>query len=399
MAKGSAKKKFGLNDMFPVSDSVTETALSHAFPAVEEAVQSIVQDINRLYGNLPVESIVSNPYQPRKHFDQQKLQELADSLREDGMLEPILVRASSRPGLYEMAAGERRLRAAKLAGWTVVPAEILESCSDAKMKRIALLENIQREQLTPLELAEIYEALLQEKDEDGRPVYTVRSLAEMLKKNKDHVDEHRALLRVPSDVRLLIEEDPDLPVRIIRELGNVANPADRAYLIEEVRARNLKTADVIAILQQRKKQQHTYPWGMNPPTSPSPDVQQTEQTTVAFPPEHHTDLPVSQPSQETVTVIEHERSVTKPPMQKPSSALASVVLERKLHKDQAQLQKTLDRIRSEVPSMNEEERALVRTYIDQWSRLLLQTSEEMVEQPNEAQDRYQRYQEQNHVTE
>jgi ParB family transcriptional regulator, chromosome partitioning protein len=370
MAK--AKKKFGLDDMFPVSDSVTSTALSNAFPEVEEAVQSIVQDIGRTYGNISIESITPNPYQPRKSFDQQKLQELAASLREDGMLEPILVRVSPQSGMYEMAAGERRWRAAKLAGWTAVPAEILEACSDAKMKRIALLENIQREQLTPLELAEIYEALLQERDETEKPIYTVRSLAEMLKKNKDHVDEHRALLRVPQDARKLIEEDPDIPVRVIRELGNVEDQADRAYLIEEVRARNLKTADVIAILQQRRKYQQKPITESRSPESSSSEVRQTEQTPTISLGQEAIQTPTALPNQETTIIVEHERRVSKP-----SSALALVVLERKLHKDQTQLQKTLDRIISEVPAMSSEEKALVRKYVQQWHQLFQQVGEEI----------------------
>jgi ParB/RepB/Spo0J family partition protein len=369
MAKGS-KKKFGLDDMFPVSDVVTSTALSNAFPEVEEAVQSIVGDIGRTYGNIPVESITPNPYQPRKGFDPRKLQELADSLEEDGMLEPILVRVSSQTGIYEIAAGERRWRAAKLAGWTAVPAEILEACSDAKMKRIALLENIQREQLAPLELAEIYEALLLEKDEGGKPVYTVRSLAEMLKKNKDHVDEHRALLRVPPDTRQLIEEDPDIPVRVIRELGNVEDRADRTYLIEEVRARNLKTADVIAILQQRRKYQQRPAGESRPPGSPPSEVTQTGLAEGASPEKEATETPAQ--VQETATVIEHERRISKP-----SSALALVVLERKLHKDQTQLQKVIDRIMSEIPTMSTEERALVRTYVQRWYQLFQQAGEEI----------------------
>src|SRR5579859_3841374 len=271
------------------------------------------------------------------------------------MLQPILVRVSPRqPELYEIAAGERRWRAAKLAGWTHCPAEIMPSCPDARMKRIALLENIQREQLTPLELAEVYDALLRETDASGTPVYTVRSLAETLKKNKDHIDEHRALLRVPADVRQLIEDDPDVPVRVVRELGNVEDVNDRTYLIEEVRARNLKTADIIAILQQRKRFQSMKP-------SPSlhdiseasqaslPQIEQTQALSTELAEEQAaTTLLVPQ----TVTVIEHERSTKKP-----SSSLALVVLERKLHKDQMQLEKSIGRIADELPTLGEEEKA------------------------------------------
>ncbi len=366
------KSAFGLNNVFPVADSVTESALSSAFPDIEEATKAVVEDIGRTYANIPLERIVPNPFQPRKHFDQQKLQELADSLQAEGMLEPIIVRVSpNEPDRYEIAAGERRWRAARLAGWTSCPAEILETCSDGRMKRVALLENIQREQLTPLELAEIYDALLRERDDLGNAVYTVRSLAEALKKNKDHIDEHRALLRVPEDVRQLIEDDPDIPVRVVRELGNVEDTADRVYLIEEVRARNLKTADVLAILGQRKKLlQAASARSVLVPSSAIPASASPTQIAhdEASPTEEMARLrEEADPSSVTKTVVEHERRV-----QKPSPALSLVVLERKLYKDQTQLEKVLARLAEEAASMSDEEKNLVRTYLDQWRERLLQ---------------------------
>jgi ParB/RepB/Spo0J family partition protein len=342
------KKNLALNNMFPMTSADTPTstqeALSKVFPEVEEeALKSVVQDIGRAYRNIPVDKIAPNPFQPRKQIDQPKLQELADSLNEEGMLEPILVRVSaSRDGIYEIAAGERRWRAALLAGWEYCPAEVMDSCPDARMKRIALLENILREPLAPLELAQMYESLMQEIGDDGRPVYTVRSLAAMLKKDKGHVDDHRALLRVPQDVRQLIEDDPDIPVRVIRELGSVGDEADRMYLIEEVRARTLKTADVLAILQQSRKQRHR---------------QHAHQ--------------VEQPARVDAN-MEGEPERTR---KKPTPLLALAVLERKLQKDQAQLKKMLDQIASELPSMSEEEKALVRTHAEQWRDLIQQVVE------------------------
>jgi len=326
--------------MFPVTreevPAATEEALSKAFPEVEEeALKLAVQDIGRAYRNIPVDKIAPNPFQPRKNFDQPKLQELAESLNEEGMLEPLLVRVSpTRDGIYEIAAGERRWRAAQLAGWTHCPAEVMESCPDARMKRMALLENILREPLAPLELAQMYESLMQETGDDGRPVYTVRSLAAMLKKDKGHVDDHRALLRVPQDVRQLIEDDPDIPVRVIRELGSVGDVTDRMYLIEEVRARTLKTADVLAILQQSRKRRRS-----------RPDAHDAEQPA------------------RVDTDIQGEPERTR---KRPTSVLALAVLERKLQKDQAQLKKMLDQITSDLPAMSEEEKALVRTHAEQW---------------------------------
>lgn len=337
------KKHLALNNMFPVTGTdtlpATQEALSRAFPAMEEeALKSVVQDIGRAYRNIPVDQMIPNPFQPRRKFDQLKLQELADSLNEEGMLEPILVRRSpTRDGLYELAAGERRWRAAQLAGWAYCPAEVMESCPDGRMKRIALLENILREPLSPLELAQMYESLMQETDDDGRPVYTVRSLAAMLKKDKGHVDDHRALLRVPQDVRQLIEDDPDIPVRVIRELGSVENATDRAYLMEEVRARNLKTADVLAILQQRRKR------GRRQQASSQEQSAQADTTT---------------------------QGTSARTRDKPSAELAVAVLERKLQKDQAQLKKVLEPIAREFPSMNDEEKALVQTYAEQWCDMI-----------------------------
>jgi len=331
--------------MFPVTreevPAATEEAISKAFPEVEEeALKLVVQDIGRTYKNIPVDKIAPNPFQPRRNFDQSKLQELADSLNEEGMLEPLLVRVSpTRDGIYEIAAGERRWRAAQLAGWAHCPAEVMESCPDARMKRIALLENILREPLAPLELAQMYESLMQETGDDGRPVYTVRSLASMLKKDKGHVDDHRALLRVPQDVRQLIEDDPDIPVRVIRELGGVEDATDRMYLIEEVRARTLKTADVLAILQQSRKQQRR----------------------------QHAPL-MEQPARVDASALGEPERTRK----KPTPVLALAVLERKLQKDQAQLKKMLDQIASDLPAMSEEEKALVHTYAEQWRDLIQQ---------------------------
>jgi hypothetical protein len=180
---------------------------------------------------------------------------------------------------------------------------------------------------------------MQETGDDDRPVYTVRSLAAMLKKDKGHVDDHRALLRVPQDVRQLIEDDPEIPVRVIRELGSVEDAADRAYLVEEVRARNLKTADILAILQQsRKRQRRQHAHLMEQPARVDADMQG-----------------------------EPERT-----RKKPTPMLALAVLERKLQKDQAQLKKMLDQIASDLPSMSEEEKALVHTYAEQWRNLIQQ---------------------------
>jgi ParB/RepB/Spo0J family partition protein len=371
MAKGS-KKNLGLDTMFSLG-STTDTALSQAFQGFPEeaTLKAVVGDIGRTYGNISIEKIVPNPFQPRKKFDQQKLQELADSLSEEGMLEPILVRVSpAQPGMYEIAAGERRWRAAILAEWMHCPAEIMASCPDARMKRIALLENLQREELAPMELALTYEALLHDRDDSGKPTYTVRSLADMLKKDKSHVDDHLALLRVPEDTRQLIEEDPDIPLRVIRELGAVEDLADRAYLIDEVRARNLKTADVIAILQQRKKRQQRSTAHRIAGLASGQTAAQEDRS----PDENTGDLVRTQMEEppETTTVIMHERRVSPP-----SPALAFALLERRLQKGEAQLTKVVEQLLSELPTMGAEERSLVGQYMARWHGRIQQVDDHL----------------------
>ena len=100
---------------------------------------------------IPISEIRSNPYQPRVHFDPLALQELAESIKQHGVLEPIIVKKSIHG--YELVAGERRTKASKIAGKETIPA-IVKDFSDQEMMDIAILENIQREDLSPIELAE-----------------------------------------------------------------------------------------------------------------------------------------------------------------------------------------------------------------------------------------------------
>jgi ParB family chromosome partitioning protein len=102
---------------------------------------------------IPISEIRSNPYQPRIHFDDDALQELADSIKEIGVLEPIIVKKSIKG--YELVAGERRTKASVLAGRQTIPA-IIKDFTDQEMMEIAILENIQREDLSPIEEAQAY---------------------------------------------------------------------------------------------------------------------------------------------------------------------------------------------------------------------------------------------------
>lgn len=111
-------------------------------------------DVARNVRELRLESIAPNPFQPRTHFDEDSLKELADSIRENGVLQPVLVRRRG-PERYEIIVGERRLRASRMAGLTTIPA-IVRECSDRDMLLVALVENVQREDVNPVEQAQAY---------------------------------------------------------------------------------------------------------------------------------------------------------------------------------------------------------------------------------------------------
>nr|WP_302104410.1 ParB/RepB/Spo0J family partition protein [Polycladomyces sp. WAk] len=141
---------------------------------------------------VPLEELRPNPYQPRKHFDPEALQELVSSIKEHGIVQPIVVRKSIRG--YEIVAGERRFRAAKEAGLSKVPVVVREF-SDDRMMEIALIENLQREDLNPLEVAMAYQKLMTHFS------LTQEELAARVGKSRPHVTNFLRLLQLPPEIQ------------------------------------------------------------------------------------------------------------------------------------------------------------------------------------------------------
>lgn len=146
---------------------------------------------------IPVASIRPNPYQPRKVFDQAALEELAQSIKEHGVFTPILVKESIHG--YELIAGERRLRASRLAGAYDIPAIVVDF-DDKQMMEISLLENIQREDLNVIEEAKAYEQL------QHTFKYTQEQLASRVGKSREHITNLLRLLRLPDGVQQMAVE-------------------------------------------------------------------------------------------------------------------------------------------------------------------------------------------------
>ncbi len=139
-----------------------------------------------------------NPYQPRRHFDEDALNELAASINISGVLQPIILRESSVKG-YEIIAGERRFRASKIAGKDKIPA-IVRELNEEVMMQVAILENLQREDLTSLEEAEAYNMMM------DKLSMTQEMVAEKLGKSRSYIANHLRLLSLPEEVKQLVQE-------------------------------------------------------------------------------------------------------------------------------------------------------------------------------------------------
>ncbi|MCI8498523.1 MAG: ParB/RepB/Spo0J family partition protein [Bacilli bacterium] len=155
---------------------------------IESATEKDIQ-------NIPISEIRSNPFQPRIYFDEEKLQELADSIKEHGLFQPIIVKKSIKG--YELVAGERRTKAAKLAGYTEIPA-IVKEYTDQEMMEIALLENIQREDLNPIEEAEAYDKIIK------NTYCTQEELAKRVSKSRSYITNVLGLVNLPEEVKRLV---------------------------------------------------------------------------------------------------------------------------------------------------------------------------------------------------
>lgn len=156
------------------------------------ALISAVDDGSEKITELAVDRITANPYQPRKVFDQEALEELANSIKEHGVIQPIIVKEHIRG--YYVIAGERRLRASKIAGLTHIPA-IIKDMDDGQMQEIAIIENLQREDLNAMEIAEAYQKLIDDRS------YTQDQIAKRVGKSRPQVANYLRLNQLPFTIK------------------------------------------------------------------------------------------------------------------------------------------------------------------------------------------------------
>lgn len=174
---------------------------------------------------VPLDRIESNPEQPRLAFNQETLDELAASIREHGVLQPILVRPRG-PNRYQLIAGERRWRASKIAGVETIPA-LIEDIDDDTALEISIIENLQREDISPLDEAAMYDRMLREHG------YSIRKLAEKLGKDKGYLENRLRLADAPVEIRELVSLRKDT-LSHAYELMKVEDPKKRRRLAEQV---------------------------------------------------------------------------------------------------------------------------------------------------------------------
>lgn len=173
---------------------------------------------------VPLSQIAANPDQPRKFFSESELDELAASIREKGVLQPILLRSvSGRPYLYEIVAGERRFRASKIAGKTEIPA-LIKNITDDNAREIALIENVQRENLNPIEEANAYKNLMECCD------YELPDVSRLIGKSESYIRNMLRLTSLPDSVQNLVEQG-ELTASHARTIAVAENPEELAHRI------------------------------------------------------------------------------------------------------------------------------------------------------------------------
>lgn len=214
------------------------------------------------YRALPIAKIRPNPLQPRKEFREEDLADLTASLRTSGLLQPVTVRNAPLGGGYELIAGERRFRAAQRLGWTEIPA-VIRDVDDKVLLSLAMVENLQRADLNPIEEAEGYEQLIKDFS------LTQQEVADIVGKDRSTVANTLRLLALPASVRRLVW-DGALTVGHARALLGLGDATQMAELARSVVTEGLSVREV----EQRVRDQGRA--GRSPRASSTPDARSAE---------------------------------------------------------------------------------------------------------------------------
>ena len=207
----------------------------------DEKPQDKSQEINKS-NTVSISDLSRNPYQPRQHFNVEKLNELVKSIKKNGIIQPIAVRPNkSENGKYEIVAGERRWIAAQRAGIHEIPVTILD-LSDVESLEVAIVENIQRDDLSSIEEARGYQRLSEEFN------YDHESISKLMSKSRSHISNTLRLLTLPEDIIAMLEEK-SLTSGQVRPLIGLANASSIA---EEIVSNNYSARKVEYLVKSKK---------------------------------------------------------------------------------------------------------------------------------------------------
>ena len=199
---------------------------------------------------IPIEMIGANPFQPRTRFDDGSLKELTESIRSSGIIQPVILRKTGTDS-YELIAGERRMRAAKLAGLDAVPA-ILREVDDTRMMEMALIENIQREDLNPIDEAKAYQALIQ------KVGLTHDQISERVGKQRSSITNALRLLGLPPEVMDMVSRGT-LSAGHARALLALETPGDQLSTSRYVASKGFSVRRTEALVNRKLRRQHSRP--------------------------------------------------------------------------------------------------------------------------------------------
>ncbi|MDH2425558.1 ParB/RepB/Spo0J family partition protein [Sphaerisporangium sp. TRM90804] len=253
----------GLGALIPTGPAVEEPTAgvwASESPGERDGLKPVA---GAYFQEIPVDSIVPNSRQPRDIFDEEALGELADSIREVGLLQPIVVRAVG-DGRHELIMGERRWRASRLLGLTEIPA-IVRSTQDDAMLRDALIENLQREQLNALEEAAAYRQLL---DDFGA---THEQLAQRVGRSRSHISNTLRLLNLPANVQLRVAAGT-ISAGHARPLLALSDPAAQEHLATRIVAEGLSVRTVEEIVSMGEATAAPAPRARRPRDTPEPTL-------------------------------------------------------------------------------------------------------------------------------
>jgi ParB family chromosome partitioning protein len=231
----------GIRSLLQSIDSDLKNSSGQLKPQAVEAATNVLR--------LPLEHIETNPKQPRRDFDEQSLQELAQSIRMHDIIQPITV-SRLHGNKFRLISGERRLRAARLAGLKDIPAYIRQA-NDQELLELALLENLQREDLNAMEIALSYKRMMEELD------HTQEQVAERMGKDRSTVTNYIRLLKLPPDIQIAVRNG-EISMGHARALINVDKIDQQLYIFDEIKAKGLsvrQTENLVRNLYKGKEPQ------------------------------------------------------------------------------------------------------------------------------------------------